>query len=89
MSNSCIFYDVCAFSEGMAQKNIVFSNSNKNRNNNIKNNFHKTCINTPIESNRKKEQITQLTKELQNKSNQINIIKMIIMIFLNIILLNK
>ena len=57
---------------------IIFSNSNKNRNNNIKNNFHKTCINTPIESNRKKEQITQLTKELQNKSNQINNLKLIV-----------
>ena len=34
--------------------------------------FHKTCINSPIESFRKKEQIIHLNKEIETKQNEIN-----------------
>jgi hypothetical protein len=41
-------------------------------------NMHKTCINTPIESNRKTEQIMHLSKEIELKDNEINNLKCII-----------
>ena len=56
---------------------IIYTNIlNKNKQKNIKKKiniatFHKTCINTPIETFRKKEQIISLTKEIETKQNEI------------------
>ena len=63
--------------------NNIFSinthpNSNINKNIHKKINIHKTCINTPMESNRKTEQIMHLNKEIELKENEINNLKTII-----------
>ena len=59
--------------------NIIKTKKHKNIKNKINSNaFHKTCINSPMESYRKKEQIIQLNKEIENKQNEINNLKIIV-----------
>ena len=49
----------------------TYTNSNLNKNIHKKISTHKTCINTPMESYRKTEQIIKLSKELESKENEI------------------
>ena len=56
----------------------TYTHSNISKNIHKKINMNKTCINTPIESFRKKEQIMQLNKEIETKENEINNLKNII-----------
>ena len=59
--------------------NIINTNKQKNINKKINiTTFHKTCINTPIETFRKKEQIINLTKEIEAKQNEIINLKSIV-----------
>ena len=52
--------------------NIINTHKQKSKNKKINiSTFHKTCINTPIETFRKKEQIINLTKEIETKQNEI------------------
>ena len=53
----------------------TYTNSNISKNIHKKINMHKTCINTPIESFRKTEQIIQLNKEIESKEKEINNLK--------------
>ena len=56
----------------------TYTNSNVNKTIHKKINMHKTCINTPIESFRKAEQIIKLNKEIESKENEIKNLKYII-----------
>ena len=59
--------------------NIIKTNNPKNIKKKINTNqFHKTCINTPKESYRKKDQIIFLNQEIENKKNEINNLKNIV-----------
>ena len=59
--------------------NIIKTNHNKNIIKKLNtNSFHKTCINTPMESYRKKEQIIFLNQEIENKNNEITNLKHIV-----------
>ena len=59
--------------------NVIDSNKHKNIKKKINlNSFHQTCISTPIESFRKKEQIIKLNKEIENKQNEINNLKSVV-----------
>ena len=52
--------------------NIINTHKQKSKNKKINiSTFHKTCINTPLETFRKKEQIINLTKEIETKQNEI------------------
>ena len=52
--------------------NFFETTKHKNVKNKLNSNlFHKTCINTPMETYRKKEQIKILNKEIENKTNEI------------------
>ena len=59
-------------------ENNIRNNSRNNKNKLIANQFHKTCINTPMESYRKKEQIKFLSQEVENKKNEIINLKSIV-----------
>jgi len=59
-------------------ENNIRNNSRNNKNKLIANQFHKTCINTPMESYRKKEQIIFLSQEIENKKNEIINLKSIV-----------
>ena len=59
--------------------NIIKTNHNKNTIKKLNiNSFHKTCINTPMESYRKKEQIIFLNKEIEIKNQEIKNLKNIV-----------
>ena len=59
--------------------NIINTNKQKSKKKKINiTTFHKTCINTPIESFRRKEQIINLNKEIEAKEKEINDLKSIV-----------
>ena len=59
--------------------NIIKTSKHKNIKHKIsQNSFHKTCINSPKETFRKKEQIIKLNKEIENKTLEINNLKNIV-----------
>ena len=59
--------------------NIINTNKQKSKKKKINIiTFHKTCINTPIESFRRKEQIINLNKEIEAKEKEINDLKSIV-----------
>lgn len=58
--------------------NIIKTNNHKNIKKINTNSFHKTCINTPMESYRKRNQIILLTQEIENKKNEIDNLKKLV-----------